>query len=61
MLEAATRTMCLSMTSPRGEALNWGNDRQEVYDSHRNTPLSYRAGYRDPIGRTIEFEIRKVF
>ena len=43
------------------EVLNLSNDRQEVYDSHRNTPLSYQPGYRDPLGRTIEFEIRKVF
>jgi hypothetical protein len=43
------------------DLLNLSNDRQEVYDSHRNTPLQYQPGYRDPVGRTIEFEIRKVF
>jgi hypothetical protein len=43
------------------DVLNLSNDRQEVYDSHRNTPLQYQPGYRDPLGRTIEFEIRKVF
>jgi len=25
------------------------------------TPLQYQPGYRDPVGRTIEFELRKVF
>ena len=37
------------------------NDRQEVRDSDGATPLRYQPGYRDPVGRTIEFEIRKVF
>ena len=43
------------------EAVNIFNDRQDVRDSFGNTPLQYQPGYRDPIGRTIEFEIRKVF
>lgn len=37
------------------------NDRQEVRDSAGATPLRYQPGYRDPIGRTVEFEFRKVF
>jgi outer membrane receptor protein involved in Fe transport len=43
------------------EISNLTNDRQSVRDSFGNTPLQYQPGYRDPIGRTIEFEIRKVF
>jgi hypothetical protein len=41
--------------------LNATNDRQDVRDSFGVTPLQYQPGYRDPLGRTIEFEIRKVF
>ncbi|MEO8547722.1 MAG: hypothetical protein ABI422_05075 [Sphingomicrobium sp.] len=41
--------------------LNATNDRQQVRDSAGNTPLQYQPGYRDPIGRTIELELRKVF
>lgn len=37
------------------------NDRQFVSDATGVTPLQYQAAYRDPIGRTIELEIRKVF
>lgn len=40
---------------------NVTNKRQKVRDSSGNTPLQYQPGYRDPLGRTIEFEIRKVF
>jgi outer membrane receptor protein involved in Fe transport len=40
---------------------NATNERQEVRDSNGNTPLQYQPGYRDPIGRTVEFELRKVF
>ena len=42
-------------------AINITNDRQKVRDSFGNTPLQYQPAYRDPLGRTIEFEIRKVF
>jgi iron complex outermembrane recepter protein len=41
--------------------INLTNDRQRVRDSLGNTPLQYQPAYRDPLGRTIEFEIRKVF
>jgi len=41
--------------------VNATNDRQEVRDSTGDTPLRYQAGYRDPLGRTIEIELRKVF
>jgi len=43
------------------EVVNATNDRQKVRDSFGNTPLQYQPAYRDPLGRTIEFEIRKVF
>jgi hypothetical protein len=41
--------------------LNLTANRQRVTDSFGNTPLQYQPAYRDPIGRTVEFEIRKVF
>lgn len=41
--------------------LNLANDRQMVRDSFGNTPLSYQSDYRDPLGRTIEVELRKAF
>jgi hypothetical protein len=37
------------------------NERQRVEDTSGNTPLRYQPGYRDALGRTIEFEVRKVF
>jgi len=43
------------------EVVNVFNDRQKVRDSSGNTPLPYQPGYRDPVGRTIEIELRKVF
>jgi hypothetical protein len=43
------------------DVLNLTNSRQRVRDSFGTTPLQYQPGYRDPIGRTIELEIRKVF
>jgi iron complex outermembrane receptor protein len=43
------------------DVLNLTNDRQRVRDSFGNTPLQYQPGYRDPLGRTIEIELRKVF
>ena len=43
------------------DVVNATNSRQKVRDSFGNTPLQYQPGYRDPLGRTIEFEIRKVF
>ena len=51
-----TRSMRLSLN-----VLNVTNDRQEVRDSDGNTPLRYQPGYRDPLGRTVEIELRKVF
>jgi len=41
--------------------INLTNDRQKVRDPFGSTPLQYQPAYRDPLGRTIEFEIRKVF
>jgi hypothetical protein len=43
------------------DVVNLLNDRQSVHDFQGNTPLQYQPAYRDPLGRTIEFEIRKVF
>jgi iron complex outermembrane recepter protein len=43
------------------EVLNATNDRQRVRGSAGTPPLQYQPGYRDPIGRTIEIELRKVF
>lgn len=37
------------------------NDRQEVRNAVGATPLRYQSAYRDPVGRTIEIEFRKVF
>lgn len=51
-----TRRMRLSLN-----LLNATNDRQRVRDSAGFTPLQYQPGYRDPLGRTIELELRKVF
>src|SRR3954468_6807021 len=40
---------------------NLFNNRQEVRDSTNTTPLRYQSGYRDPLGRAVEIEFRKVF
>jgi iron complex outermembrane recepter protein len=42
-------------------ALNLSDARQRVVDSAGITPLRYQPGYREPIGRSIELEIRKQF
>jgi hypothetical protein len=41
--------------------INATNDRQDVRDGAGSTPLRYQQGYRDPFGRTIELELRKIF
>ena len=41
--------------------LNALNDKQRVRDSAGTTPLSYQQDYRDPLGRSVEVELRKVF
>src|SRR5205085_10065720 len=41
--------------------LNLTNQRQKVRDSAGVTPLAYQPGYRDPLGRTVELELRKTF
>ncbi|MGE5562175.1 MAG: hypothetical protein ACM3ZV_02580 [Bacillota bacterium] len=43
------------------DVINALNRRQKVRDSFGNTPLQYQPAYRDPLGRTIEVELRKVF
>jgi outer membrane receptor protein involved in Fe transport len=40
---------------------NLFNARQRVTDSNGDVPLSYQPFLLDPVGRFIEFEIRKVF
>jgi outer membrane receptor protein involved in Fe transport len=40
---------------------NLTNERQRVRDVTGMTPLRYQPGYLDPIGRTVELELRKVF
>lgn len=43
------------------DVANLLDQRQRVRDSLGDTPLQYQPAYRDPIGRTVEFEIRAVF
>jgi hypothetical protein len=43
------------------DVVNLTDHRQTVRDSFGNTPLQYQPAYRDPLGRTIEIELRKVF
>lgn len=43
------------------DVVNLFNKRQKVRDSSGETPLQYQAAYRDPIGRTVELELRMVF
>lgn len=40
---------------------NLTNQRQRVRDPSGVTPLQFQPAYRDPLGRTVELEIRKVF
>lgn len=40
---------------------NLANKRQRVTDSSGATPLNFQPGYRDPVGRTVEIEFRKLF
>ena len=40
---------------------NFGNSRQKVRDTNGDTPIFYQAGYCDPTGRLLQFELRKVF
>ncbi|MFL6829481.1 MAG: hypothetical protein ACJ8D5_02530, partial [Sphingomicrobium sp.] len=53
---AWTRSMRLSLN-----VTNLLKDRQSVRDRLGDTPLQYQPAYRDPLGRTVEFEVRKVF
>ncbi len=43
------------------DVVNLLNDRQRVRDFQGGTPRQYQPAYRDPLGRTIELEIRKAF
>ena len=40
---------------------NLFDKRQKVSDKGGITPLAYQRAYRDPIGRTVEIELRKTF
>lgn len=40
---------------------NLTNNRQLVRNLAGGTPLGYKPAYRDPVGRTVTFELRKVF
>lgn len=40
---------------------NLANERERVTDSLGQTSIAYQAGYRDPLGRTIELSYRKLF
>jgi hypothetical protein len=40
---------------------NVSGRRERVEDRSGLTPLSYQAAYRDPVGRSVEFSIRKTF
>lgn len=42
-------------------AVNLFNTRQRIVDDSQATPLRYQRGYRDPLGRTLELELRKSF
>ncbi|WP_292050804.1 MULTISPECIES: hypothetical protein [unclassified Brevundimonas] len=37
------------------------NSRIELRDGAGRTPLNYQSAYFDPLGRTVTFEIRKIF
>jgi iron complex outermembrane recepter protein len=37
------------------------NERQSVMDPAGMVPLRYQPGYLDPLGRTVEIELRKTF
>ena len=41
--------------------INLTNARERVVDRFGFTPLAYQQGYRDPIGRSVELELRKKF
>ena len=43
------------------DVVNALDRRQRVRDSLGGVPLQYQPAYRDPLGRTIEVELRKVF
>jgi iron complex outermembrane recepter protein len=40
---------------------NLFNDRQVVTNTAGGTPQAYQPVYRDPVGRTLQIELRKVF
>ena len=40
---------------------NLFNDRRKVVDQNGNTPFALQSSFLDPLGRTIQFTIRKVF
>lgn len=40
---------------------NVANAREQVRDDNGNTPLAFQPAFRDPLGRTIELEVRRRF
>ena len=51
----------LSGTRVSFRADNIFNDRLEVRDGTGATPFAFQRDLIDPVGRTVEFEIRKAF
>lgn len=54
-------TTWLSGTRFSINAVNLTGKRQRVRDANGDVPLQFQPAYRDPIGRTVEFELRKAF
>ncbi|TFI60281.1 hypothetical protein E2493_00785 [Sphingomonas parva] len=57
----APRSSWLKGTRLSLTLLNLTAARERVEDRFAVTPLSYQPGYRDPVGRSLEFELRKKF
>ena len=55
------RALCAKGARATISVTNLADNRQEVRDASGSTPIAYQAAYRDPIGRAVEFELRKVF
>jgi hypothetical protein len=57
----APKSQWLKNTRVTLSAANLFNERQQVTDSSGVTPLRYQPGYRDPVGRSLELQLRKQF
>lgn len=60
-LHQITQDNWLKKTRLSFNIANIFNQRQRVTDASGATPLRYQPGYRDPLGRTVEIELRKSF